>query len=162
MGYSIMVFEPSAAPSDRAGFIAWYQRQTDWQQGLAYDDHEATTPRLRAFFLDMIKTFPPLNGPLAADEPDDGDPHLTEYNIGAEFIYVSGAWSAVGAGTEHALDLAAAHGLGVFDTTSDEVSLPAAGGMAHAFSTAPGVLEKELAPFRKAVDAIRRLFGKGS
>lgn len=161
MGYNIMVFEPAAAPADRAGFIAWYERQIDWQDGLAYDDHEATTPRLRAFFLDMIKTFPPLNGPLAADEPDDGDPALTDYSIGPDFIYFGGAWSAVGAATGRTLELATIHGLGVFDTTSDEVSLPTPDGLALAFSTAPGVLEKELAPFRKAYTVLRGLFGKG-
>lgn len=110
MGYNLMVFEPAAAPKEAAPFLAWYAQQTDWNDTDDYDDYDSTTPRLRAFFLDMVATHPPINGPLAADELDDSDIRLTDYSIGRDIIYLGGSWENADTALALALQLAESTG----------------------------------------------------
>jgi hypothetical protein len=44
-------FESSVAPTDRNAFLAWYDRQTEWEESHGYDDPEVSTPSLRYDFL---------------------------------------------------------------------------------------------------------------
>ncbi|WP_428029072.1 hypothetical protein [Ancylobacter sp.] len=162
MGYNLMIFEPSAAPTERRPFLAWYEQQTDWNDTDDYNDYEATTPRLRAFFLDMVATHPPMNGRLAADDPDDSDIRLTDYSIGRDIIYLGGSWENADNALALALQLAEKHGLGVFDTTSDMVWLPAEGKMAVAFRTTPPQGGRELELLTKAFDTVARWFKRGA
>lgn len=157
MGYNLMIFEPSAAPTERGPFLAWYEQQVDWNDTDDYDDYEATTPRLRAFFLDMVATHPPISGPLAADEPDDSDIRLTDYSIGRDIIYFGGSWKNADNALALALQLAEKHGLGVFDTTSEVVWLPAEGKMTAAFKTTPPH-GREVELLKKAVAAVTGWF----
>ncbi|WP_421697990.1 hypothetical protein [Ancylobacter sp.] len=161
MGYNLMIFEPSVAPKEAAPFLAWYAQQTDWNDTDDYDDYEATTPRLRAFFLDMVATHPPINGPLAADALDDSDIRLTDYSIGRDIIYLGGSWETADTALALALQLAEKHGLGVFDTTSDVVWLPAKGKMAPAFETAPAQGERPPALLDRAIAAVARWIKRG-
>lgn len=161
MGYNLLVFEPSAAPKEAGPFLAWYAKQTDWSGSDDYNDYEATTPRLRAFFLDMVATHPPMNGPLASDEPDDSDVKLTDYSIGRDIIYLGGSWENADTALALALQLAEKHRLGVFDTTSEVVWLPAKGKMAPAFETASAQGERPPALLDRAFAAVARWFKRG-
>ena len=70
MSYDLMVFDPRSAPADRAAFLAWYREQTEWTEDHGYDDPAETTVELRAWFWDMMKDFPPMNGPHASRDDD--------------------------------------------------------------------------------------------
>lgn len=63
MSYDLMVFEANDAPRDRFAFEAWYHRQTQWSEAHSYDDPAVTTPALRRWFIEIIRHFPPINGP---------------------------------------------------------------------------------------------------
>ena len=65
-----MVFDANAAPRDREEFMAWYDQQTEWSESHGYQDAAVTTPRLRAWFEEIARTFPAINGPLAGDVDD--------------------------------------------------------------------------------------------
>ena len=65
MSYDVMVFDPQAPPSDREGFMGWYREQTQWGEGHTYNDPAISTAELRAWFFDMIREYPPMNGPHA-------------------------------------------------------------------------------------------------
>ncbi len=123
-----MVFEPAAAPSDRVGFLAWYHRQTEWGEGHDYNDPANTSEKLRAWFLDFIKTFPAMNGPYASEDIDD--PKVSDYSIGHYAIYVAFAWSELEAAYDAMFRSARTLGLGFFDVSADdgEVWLPDADG----------------------------------
>ena len=76
MSYDLMVFEPTAAPRERDAFLAWYRTQTSWSEPHGYNDPKVTSPRLSAWFEEMILTYAPMNGPLRSKNMDD--PKVTD------------------------------------------------------------------------------------
>lgn len=120
MSFDLMVFAPEAAPSKRAAFLDWYEQQTAWGDDPAYDDPALATPPLRAFFAALATEFPPA--------PEESDEEAgTEYTIGPDLIYLSFLdWDTIDRAHEAVFSLAAKHGLGFFDVSSDlaEVWLP--------------------------------------
>ena len=118
-----MVFDPALAPARRPAFLAWYDAQTAWPEAHDYDDPAAAgaTPALRAFHAQLAATYPPA--------PDDGEEAAsgTDYTIGGALIYMTfHDWDGIDAAHETVARLAAAHGLGMFEVSSDlaEVWLP--------------------------------------
>lgn len=82
-----MVFEPSVAPRRKDVFLERYHDQTNWAEPHSYDDPKFTSPRLAVWFFEIIRTFPPMNGPLRSGDLDD--PHVTDYSIGSAVIYAA-------------------------------------------------------------------------
>ena len=89
MSYDTFAFDPDTAPAD-ADMPAWYEKQAEWSEPHAYNDPAVTTPRLRAFYRELIKVFPPMSGP---DCPDDDEEADTDYTIGTNILYVAFRWS---------------------------------------------------------------------
>jgi len=121
MSYDLMVFAPEAAPKKRPAFLDWYDEQTEWEDEHGYDDPAIATPALRAFCAELAAAFPPL----AADAPDEAAG--TDYTIGRTLVYLSFSdWERIDQAHETVFALAAKHGLGFFDVSSDlaEVWLP--------------------------------------
>lgn len=118
MSYDLMVFDPSAAPRDPKAFLAWYDEQTEWTEGHGYHDPSVTSPALRAFFLEMIQTFPALNGPYANDEHDD--PRSTDYAVGKHVIYAAFSWSQMEPAFRAMVALARRHDVGFFDVSDTD------------------------------------------
>lgn len=133
MSYDLMVFDPSAAPRERTAFMAWYQQQAQWSEPHDYNDPEAPSERLRAWFREMIETFPPMNGPLARN--DDDSPKVTDYSLGSSVIYAAFAWSEAEMAYHRMFVLAARHHVGFFDVSSAVGDLW--------FPTADGQLERD-------------------
>ena len=79
-------------------FPQWWDRVSQWGEPRHYDSIERTTPAIRPFYRDLVRTFPPFNGPdaLSDDEVDvrlaQGLP-VADYTIGADYIYISVGWS---------------------------------------------------------------------
>lgn len=120
MSYDLAVFDPEAAPREKAAFLAWFEQQTDWQDERTYDDPALCAPGLRAWMLDMISEgFLAMNGPHAA--PDDADmSRVTGYSINTSLIYADFRWSQVEAAYEAVFRLAQKHRLGFFDVSADD------------------------------------------
>lgn len=119
-----MVFDPSAAPRGRKEFMTWYEQETQWAESHDYNNPDVPAPALRAWFQDMIKTFPPTNGPLASDDVDD--PTVSDYSLGRSVIYAAFAWSEATAAYEAMTSLAVKHRVGFFDVSceSGDIWLP--------------------------------------
>ncbi|NML59871.1 hypothetical protein HHL21_01990 [Massilia sp. RP-1-19] len=112
MSYDLIVFAPDAAPAKRPAFLDWYDEQTEWDDGQAYDNPGVATPALQAFFTELAAEFPPAR----EDQADAG----TDYAIGASLIYMSFLdWDKIDRAHEAVFNLAARHGLGFFDVSSD-------------------------------------------
>jgi hypothetical protein len=128
MSYDLMVFDVEAAPRNRSDFMAWYEQQTQWSESHGYNDPDVPTPPLRAWFREMIKSFPPMNGPLASEDMED--PNVTDYSVGRSVIYAAFAWSQAEAARRRMLTLAAKHRVGFFDVSAKDgaVWLPGPGG----------------------------------
>ena len=127
MSYDAMVFDPEAAPRNKGEFLRWYGEQTEWSDERSYDDPAITTPALRNLFLDMIKTFPAMNGPYAGDDVDD--PRLTDYSIGTSVIYAGFAWSMADEAYKTMYEMAMKHGIGFYNASGsdDEIFFPVNG-----------------------------------
>jgi hypothetical protein len=121
MSYDLMVFAPEAAPRDCEAFLAWYGQQTEWSEMHSYDDPVVATPGLRAWFAEIVEQFPPMNGHLASDDPDD--PCVTDYSVGKNVIYAAFAWSQAGAARRAVVAAAAKHRVGFFDVSSDDPAI---------------------------------------
>ena len=117
MSYDLMVFDAEAAPGARQPFLTWFEQQTEWSEDHGYDDPAVSSPRLRAWFLEMIQRFPAMNGPYASDDVDD--PSVTDYSVGRSVIYISFAWSEAEKAYEATSSLARRHGLGFFDVSGE-------------------------------------------
>ena len=155
MSYDLVVFDPAAPPPDHKGFLAWYQQQGKWQEGHGYDDPQVSSPALRAWFLDMIKTYPIPNGPHGI--PDDGSAQSSDYSVGAVMIYGAFAWSEMEGAYQAAFGLAKKHQLGFFDASVEDgqVWRPQPGG-AYACVSGKGISIRKLGKAR-----VRILQGDG-
>lgn len=139
MSYDLMVFETESAPTDHAEFMTWYGRQTRWGEGHDYNDLALTSERLQAWFQDIIRIFPPMHRRYA-EEPSRGDEvSSSDYAIGADFIFASFAWSNSEVAYMTVARLAEKHQLGLFNasSSSEEVWVPAEGGMVLAHDKSP-------------------------
>ena len=119
MSYDLMVFEPTAAPRDRKSFDAWYDKVTQWGEGHDYDDPQFTSPSIRAWYRDMIETFPAMNGPDAITGDEADNPRVTDYCLAREAAYVGFRWSEAEPAHEAVVRLAKKHGLGFFDVSGN-------------------------------------------
>jgi len=96
MSYDILTFEPDVVTDE--GFPQWWDRVSQWEEPRHYDSIERATPAIRSFYRDLVRTFPPFNGPdaLSDDEVDvrlaQGVP-VADYTIGADYIYIGVGWS---------------------------------------------------------------------
>ncbi|QEI08689.1 hypothetical protein FXN63_24710 [Pigmentiphaga aceris] len=129
MSYDLMVFEPASAPADHDEFMTWYRAQTEWAEDHAYNDPKVSTPRLSAFFHEIIKQYPAMNGPYGVEELDDEDEDdalVSDYTVGQSVIYIAFAWSKAEGAYPEVLRLATKHQIGFFDVSSnnEEVWLP--------------------------------------
>lgn len=119
MSYDLLVFAPEIAPKEREAFLAWWDETREWSEDHDYDDPKVCTPQLRAWFMEMIESYPAMNGPLSAEELPEDDSTVTDYSVGKEAIYAAFAWSKAESAYEHVFSLAAKHQLGLFDSSSE-------------------------------------------
>lgn len=123
-----MVFDPSAAPTTREPFLAWFHEQTEWDDdSIDYNDPATPSSLLQAWFHEMIAEFPPMNGPLASDDPDD--PKVSDYCLARGLIYIAFAYSQAQAAHARMRALAASHQLGFFDVGAEEIWVPEGGAL---------------------------------
>jgi len=114
MSYDLMVFAPAAAPAKRPAFLDWYEAQTNWPEAHGHDDPAVATPALQAFLAELAAEFPPA--PAGEEEPMSG----TDYTIASNLIYMSFLdWERIDEAHATVFRLAAKHGLGFFDVSSD-------------------------------------------
>ena len=97
MSYDILIFEPDSATDE--DFPQWWEQVvSQWGEPYDFSTIDGSTPAIRSFYRDIIRTFPPINGPDALTEEEleereaEGLP-VADYTIGADFIYVSVGWS---------------------------------------------------------------------
>ena len=125
MSYDLMVFEPKEAPRDREDFMAWFQEQTQWSEDHSYEDPSISSPALQNWFSEMMKEFPPMNGPLSSDDGLD-NPKVTDHCIGINVIYSAYAWSVAEEANSKMRELARKHKVGFFDLSEgvEEIYYP--------------------------------------
>lgn len=116
-----MVFRKESAPKKYDDFLNWYDKQIAWTEDHSYDDPANTSPELRNWFMDMIKTFPALNGPFASEDVDSE--YVSDYSIGLDVIYVAFPWSVADEAYRTVTNLAIKHSVGFFNVSGEEGEL---------------------------------------
>lgn len=119
MSYDLVVFDPDAAPKDHDAFLAWFDSHTEAEP---FDTirSEFSTPKLRLWLEELLKTFPAMNGYYAAADQDVDDPHLTDYGIDCSHINACFAWSLAESAYNAVMSLAEKHGIGVYEISDPE------------------------------------------
>ena len=69
MSYDLMVFAPGrrtekTGKRSRTGTTT----RTKWKEEHSYDNPDVSTPGLRTWFLEIIQSFPAMNGPFSPDD----------------------------------------------------------------------------------------------
>ena len=97
MSYDLLIFEPDSATDE--DFPRWWnQVVAQWEEPHRYDSLERATPAIRSIYRDLIRAFPPINGPDSLSEEEleereaEGLP-VADYTIGVDYIYISVGWS---------------------------------------------------------------------
>lgn len=124
MSYDLMAFEISKAPKDREEFLKWYDEQTEWGEEHDYDDINVSSEKLQAFYKEMIKTFPPMDGEDSPnDEEMENNPeledYLADYCIGCDVIYIAFSWSKEKEAYNLMKELCEKYQVGFFDVSGD-------------------------------------------
>ena len=96
MSYDILIFEPDAVTDE--DFPQWWAQVSRWEEPRDYNTTEGSTPSIRAFYRDLIRAFPPFNGPDALsdaelEEREEQGLPVADYTIGADYIYIGVGWS---------------------------------------------------------------------
>jgi hypothetical protein len=115
MSYDLAVFDPNLAPDERSEFLAWYDQETKWSKGLDYNDPANLSPSLSGFFFEIIKSFPPMNGPLKSDSDST---KVTDYSCAEALIYAGFRWSQAESAYSTMHRLAGKHQCGFFDVSA--------------------------------------------
>jgi hypothetical protein len=128
VSYDVVVFEPEAPMRDRATFLAWFTTRTQW--GVRANDPTNATPRLQAWFHEMIETFPPLNTPNRPSMADvDAWERAIDYVFAEDMIYIAISGGRAVIAYQTVSRLAAKYGVGVYDVSDDgDVWFPTAEG----------------------------------
>jgi hypothetical protein len=160
MSYDLFVFEPQDKLRERQAFLAWYEAQTNWSPSIDYCNPSNASPGLRAWYLDMIGTFVPINGPDRPPIDEIEQSPSADYCVGPMFIYVAFAGLNSRNAYEKVVSLAAKHGLGFFNASGNaEVWFPTSTGELgmlheHQESDPPGRIAALMEQALKGGDAV--------
>ena len=96
MSYDILIFEPDVVTDE--DFPQWWEQISRWEEPRDYYTTEGSTPAIRSFYRDLIRAFPPFNGPDALsdaelEEREEQGLPVADYTIGADYIYIGVGWS---------------------------------------------------------------------
>ena len=117
-----MIFEPAAVSDE--DFPQWWEQVSRWEEPRDYDTTEGSTPAIRAFYRNLIRAFPPFNGPDALsdaelEEREEQGLPVADYTIGEDLVYVGVGWSAANALVTTVSELAWTHRLAVAYVSDD-------------------------------------------
>ena len=97
MSYDLLIFEPDSTTDE--DFPQWWKQVVaQWDGPRDFSTIDGSTPAIRSIYRDLIRAFPPFNGPDALSEAEleerevEGLP-VADYTIGADYIYISVGWS---------------------------------------------------------------------
>ena len=87
MSYDLLIFEPDCATDE--DFPRWWEQVVaQWDEPQGFSAIDGSTPAIRAFYRDLIRAFPPFNGPDALSDAELEDREakglpVADYTIGA-------------------------------------------------------------------------------
>ena len=113
MSYDLFVFDPSAAPRDRAAFLAWFNEQVGDSECYFVGSSEG----LRAWHNVMLPKWPDMQ---EVDDDQADDPHVTGYSCTPQSIYIDFRWSVAEEAYEATRRNAVECKVGFYDVSGDD------------------------------------------
>lgn len=122
--YDIIVFDPALVSDDE--FPVW------WEEGAPVetaDDPGAMTPGLQAFYHELRRYFPAMDGPDAVDDatlrarPGMGG-YVADYGFGLRHMYISVGWDRVEDLLGRLYETAPRHGVAIARVDACEILRP--------------------------------------
>jgi hypothetical protein len=128
MSLDLTLFNKNVAPKNKKEFLEWFHETTNWEDDLDYNDPENASADLKAALMEIIESFPPMNGPLAPtdeeiDEDEELESRMIDYSISKDLIYASIAWSQAEEAAMLFYEVAQKYGIGLFDPQTEEFAL---------------------------------------
>jgi hypothetical protein len=117
VSYDLLVFDPTAAPRDRAAFNAWYKALMDWSDGETVFELSATSAKLQTWYHAMIVDWPDMQ---QVSDDDIDNPRVTGYSFTEHAIYLDFRWSEAEAAYDAVRKSAVEQGVGFYDVSGDE------------------------------------------
>jgi hypothetical protein len=120
VSYDLFVFDPAAAPRDRAAFMEWFGEQTEWsdESADAFDPSTASS-KLRRWREALLPSWPDMQDANLSEEQLD-DAHVTGYSFAPGSIYLDFRWSVAEEAYDAVRSSAVEHELGFYDVSGDE------------------------------------------
>ena len=111
-----MIFEPAAVSDE--DFPQWWEQVSRWEEPRDYYTTEGSTPAIRTFYRDVIRVFPPFNGPDALSEEELEEREAEGLPV-ADYIYIGVGWSDADALVKIVGQMAWTHRLAVAYVSDD-------------------------------------------
>ena len=118
MSYDLVVFNPETAPKNKEDFKTWFDKQIDLADNRSYSDLEFINKNLESCFLEIVKSFPALNGPYSNNDIDQEN--MTDYDVSENIICASFPWSSSDQAYNNTKQLAEKHNVGFYDVSGNE------------------------------------------
>ena len=91
MSYDLLIFEPDSTTDE--DFPRWWEQVVaQWDGPRDFSTIDGSTPAIRSIYRDLIRAFPPFNGPDALSEAELEEREVEGLPI-ADYIYISVGWS---------------------------------------------------------------------
>jgi hypothetical protein len=116
VSYDLLVFDQVDVPRDRAGFMAWFEKQVDWPDDDSPFDPATLSPNLQSWYKAMLQDWPNMQ---EVDDDHVDDPHVTGYSLCPHAIYVDFRWSVAEEAYDATRRLAVERGVGFYDVSGD-------------------------------------------
>jgi hypothetical protein len=112
MSYDLFVFDPNAAPRDRAAFKKWFNEQVKRGQ----DNPARSAACLQSWYASMLPVWPNMQ---EIDDDQVDDPHVTGYSCTPHSIYIDFRWSVAEEAYEATRSNAVKCEVGFYDVSGD-------------------------------------------
>jgi hypothetical protein len=122
VSYDLLVFDPAAAPRERAAFNAWYKALMESSDGETAFELSTTSTKLQTWYHAMIADWPDMQN-LSDNEIDDDEfdhDRVTGYSFAKYAIYLDFRWSAAEDAYVAVRKSAVEQGVGFYDVSGDE------------------------------------------
>lgn len=120
MAFDIYVFDLFAAPRDHYDFLDWIRRSFRDLDGPLAGDPARLTPALRAWHLEIARTFPGEGDPHRFDADSSNSVRNASYRFTPTAIQASFDWESSGVALQRARRAAQVQVVGLFEASSHD------------------------------------------
>ncbi|MDO4277970.1 MAG: hypothetical protein Q4C69_03980 [Lachnoclostridium edouardi] len=121
MSYYVIVYDRENVFHSKADLLSQVEKEKNTKEKSDFEDYQKASEDLRAWFLEMIKNFPPARGEFSPEKEkvennEELRMHLTDYFVSSHMIYAAFHPSVRKQAGDVAKKLTMVYDLGFYDT----------------------------------------------